>query len=372
MKKRWLNIYFVILITLVIGFTGCLPEETSKKVQGKKVIYSKNIPEKISKNKSGIKIGVIRKIGGDDQTTQFLAGVKKEAEALGFTVDIFSANGDSVNFHNEIDKALYRGYDGVIISHGDDAESVEDVKKLTNKGIKVVTFDSNPEISKIEGVTCTFQDDEALAGLALYYLKKVTGGNANIEYLWVDGFQPMVIRNKVYDKFKIDNPGIKEVHRFGVSTADAIVQTQIAVDKALIKYPKGKLDVIFATWDSFAKAATSSVKDAGRNDVKIVSIDVSDADLKLMQEIGSPWVATAAVSSNVVAAVDVRILAKKIAEEQTPDTYKFSGNLITQSQLKDYGKTVTMKNLSEIIPGWGRSDAFDNQWIKELRELFKK
>jgi simple sugar transport system substrate-binding protein len=57
----------------------------------------------------------------------------------------------------------------------------------------------------------TSQDDEALAQLALDQLVKETKGEGNIVYLWVDGFPPMVRRNKVYKDVLSKNPGKNNV-----------------------------------------------------------------------------------------------------------------------------------------------------------------
>lgn len=372
MKKRFLTYTLTGVICLSAVLTGCSGKSATADTAAKKVEYSKNIPEKIAKDADGVKILVVRKIGGDDNTAQYLAGVKKEGEALGFKVDTFSANGDSAKFHDTINQALDKGYDGVIISHGDDAATVDDVKKLTDKGIPVVTFDSDTDIAKIKGVTLTSQDDESLAKLALDELKRVTSGQAKTAYLWVDGFPPMVSRNKVYQQFLKDNPGVKEIDRFGVAAADTSVQTQNAVSAMLTKYPKGQLDAVFATWDAFAIGATRAIEEAGRTDIKLVGIDVSNADLQEIQKDGSPWLATAACDPKLIGAIDLRILAKKIAGEETPDTYQFKANLITQEQLKKAGKAVNMDNLSEIVPGWGKSNDFETSWITELRNQFKK
>jgi simple sugar transport system substrate-binding protein len=373
MKKRFLAITLAATMVLGLGLTGCSSKSDSKTSSNKKVEYSANIPEKIAKDADGVKIMVIRKIGGDDHTAQFLAGAKKEGEAMGFTVDTFSANGDTAKFHDAISQAMDKGYDGVIISHGDDEATVNDVKKLVDKGIKVVTFDSNGGIATATtGVTMTAQDDAALAKLALDELNKVAGGKGNLAYLWVDGFPPMVARNKIYTEFLKTNTGYKEVDRFGVAAADTSVQTQNAVSAMLNKYPEGKLNTIFAAWDAFAVGAARAVKEAGRTDVKIVGIDVSNADLQLMQEENSPWVATAAVDPKLIGAVNLRLVAKKIAGEETPATHNLEASLITQEDLKKAGKAVNMETLSEVVPGWGQSDVFQEAWMTELKELFKK
>lgn len=324
------------------------------------------IPETIA-NDDDIKIMVIRKIGGDDHTAQFLAGVTQEGESLGITVDTYSANGDSAKFHDAINQAAEKDYDGFIISHGDDEATLEDIKKITDKGIPVVTFDSNPEAAKIDGVTLTSQDDESLALLSLKNLIQDHDGEANIIYLWVDGFPPMVNRNRVYEVLLEKYPGINEVERFGIAASDTSVQTQNAVAAMLAKHPEGTIDAIYASWDAFAIGAQRAVKEAGRDEIEIYGIDVSNADLQAMQEENSTWVSTAAVDPKLIGAVDTRILLKKIAGESTPKYYDLEAALITQDKLEDSGETITMETLSEVIPGWGETTAFEEPWMTTLK-----
>jgi len=325
-----------------------------------------NVPAALAE-RGEVKIKVIRKIGGDDHTAQFLAGAKQEGEALGFKVDTFAANGDSVKFLEALEQAATEDVDGVIVSHGDDPATVEAVKKLRDKGIEVVTFDSIGDLASLDGVTLTAQDDQALARFALDRLVQDTGGNANIIYLWVDGFPPMIRRNIVYQEVLNANPGIKELERFGVANENTSVETQNAVAAMLTKYPKGEIDAIFATWDAFAIGAARALVEAGRTEIKIYGIDVSNADLQIMQEEGSPWVATAAVDPKMIGAVNVRLLAKKLAGEETPGEYNLEAALIDQETLNKASGEVNMTTLAEIIPGWGQTDAFEEDWMKDLK-----
>lgn len=366
MKRKGLRNVLLSAVAAALLLTGCGGGETktaSGPVEG--------VPERFAKGEE-VKIKVIRKIGGDDHTAQYLAGAKSEGEALGFKVDVFTANGDTAKFHDAINQALQQDYDGFLISHGDDAATIADVKKLVEKGKNVVTFDSNPDIAQVEGVTLTSQDDEALAKLALDQLVKEQNGEANIVYLWVDGFPPMVRRNKVFEETLKANPGIKEVERFGVAAADTSVQTQNAVAAMLNKHPKGEIDAIFATWDAFAIGAARAIKEAGRDEINIYGIDVSNADLQEIQGEGSSWKYTAAVDPKLIGAVNMRILAKKLAGEDTPQTYDLEAALISQEKLKESKEKVNMVNLAGIIPGWGQSDAFEEDWMKKLKEHYKK
>lgn len=370
-KKNFLKRAAFSAVAMTLLLTGCSSGSSSKPAEKNEKVSFENVPEQFSEG-NNMKIKVVRKIGGDDHTAQFLAGAKSEGEDMGFKVDVFTANGDTAKFHDAIAQGLQEDYDGFIISHGDDAATVEDVKKLTEAGKSVVTFDSNGDLMDVDGVTLTSQDDEALAKMALEKLVSDTKGEGNIVYLWVDGFAPMVRRNNVYKDVLENNPGLKEIERFGVAAADTSVQTQNAVAAMLNKHKKGEIDAIFATWDAFAIGAARAIKEAGRDEIKIYGIDVSNADLQLMQEENSPWKYTAAVDPKLIGEINMRILAKKLAGEETPQTYDLEASVIDQETLQSSGGPVNMQSLADIIDGWGQSEEFNEDWMKTLKDHYKQ
>ncbi|SDO16491.1 sugar ABC transporter substrate-binding protein [Alkalicoccus daliensis] len=324
------------------------------------------VPERFSGDEE-VDIRVIRKIGGDDHTAQFLAGASEEGNSLGFNVDLFTADGNSAQFHDAISQAIQEEVDGLVISHGDDEATYEAVEEAREAGIEVVTFDSIPELTEIDNVTVTSQDDEALATLVLDQLVEDYDEEANIVYLWVDGFPPMVRRNNVYLDYLEEYDGLEELERFGVAAEDTTVQTQNAVASMLNANEEGEIDAIFATWDAFAIGAARAINEAGRDEIDIYGIDVSNADLEIMQEEGSPWLYTAAVDPKVIGAVNMRILAKKLAGEDTPDTYDLEADLISQEDLQSSDEAVNMQSLNQIIPGWGETDEFLEDWMEVLK-----
>lgn len=371
MKNNFLKSTVIIALSLGMLLTGCSSDKSNMNSKGNEKGSLENVPERF-KNGEEVKVKVIRKIGGDDHTTQFLAGAKEEGESMGIKVDVFSANGDNEKFHEAISKSIDEDYDGVIISHGEDPETVNEVKKLVENGISVVTFDSHAEIANINGVTVTSQDDEALATLATEQLIEDHNGKANIIYLWVDGFPPMVRRNAIYEDRLAKNPGIKEVGRFGIAAADTSEQTEKAVADMLKKYPKGEIDAIFATWDAFAIGAVNALKEAGRDEIKLYGIDVSNSDLELMQEKGNPWKYTAAVDPKLIGAINMRLMAKKIAGEETPNKYDLEAYLISQEEIQVSKKPVNMVSLAEVLPGWGLSSELEEDWMRSLKEYHRK
>src|SRR5690606_36360078 len=133
------------------------------------------------------------------------------------------------------------------------------------------------------------------------------------------------------------------------------VQCDVAtkMNAILAKYPEGTVDAVWGSWDEMAKGAYKAMKDNKRDDIKMVSIDVSNQDINLMREEGSNWIATAAVDPFLIGQMNMRLLAKKLAGDETPESYNLEARLIKQSDLKE---DTTMFKLDQIIEGWGVSD----------------
>lgn len=329
------------------------------------------IPDKITRHNGPIKIAVIRNLGSDDHTNQFLAGAKEEGESFGFKVDTFITNGDDAKFQDYANLILSQNYDGVILSHGNAPYSIDLVKKFVAKGMSVVCFDTVFD-GTVPGVTKTSQKDESLAQMSIGQMIKDFGGKASIFKLWVAGFAPMERRQVIYKDLLAKNPGINELELIGAVSSDVPGDTANKVGAALAKYPKGKIQAIWASWDAFAEGADKALKENGRTEIKLYGIDVSNQDLQLMQEPNSPWVCTAAVDPKLIGRVDMRLIAKKVAGESTPDIYELPAALIKQSDLKKSATPVTMVTLANIIPGWGMSKDFDEPWMAALRAKYGK
>ncbi|MFP3441102.1 sugar ABC transporter substrate-binding protein, partial [Pantoea sp. SIMBA_133] len=107
--------------------------------------------------------------------------------------------------------------------------------------------------------------------------------------------------------------------------------------------------------DEFAKGATRAIEQAGRDEIKVYGIDMSDEDLQLMQKDNSPWLSSAATDPAEVGRVQVRFAYQKIAGEDTPDIFSLDPHLVKQSDLPE--ETISMDKLGEYVEGWGSSDA---------------
>lgn len=231
----------------------------------------------------------------------------------------------------------------------------------------MVAFDND---LNLPGVTVIDQDDYSLAWNSLRTLAQDLNGKGNIVYIWVAGYTPMERRNVIYEAFKQRYPNIQEIARFGTASANTALDTQAQMEAILQQYPnKGDIDAVFATWDEFAKGAVKAIQQAGRDEIKVYGIDLSDEDLQLIQQPNSPWVATTATDPSEIGRIQVRFAYQKLAGEETPDIFSVTPYLVHRNQLPE--QTVTMNDLHQYIPGWGQAEVAVSPWMKALEERVK-
>ncbi|MBD9646588.1 sugar ABC transporter substrate-binding protein [Pantoea sp. PNT02] len=329
------------------------------------------VPEVIANHEGPLRIAIIRNLGSDDNTTQFVAGAIQQGRQLGFKVSTFLSNGDDARFQDFVNQAISQKYDGIILSHGKDPYSTALVQRIAAAGIKLSVFDT-PVNTPVEGVTVTAQNDASLAQESLGSLIKDFNGKANIVKLWVAGFPAMDRRQVVYEKLLKENPGIHQLESIGAVSSDVQGDTANKIGAILAKYPKGKIDAIWGSWDAFSQGAYKALQENGRTEIKLYSIDVSNQDLQLMHEKNSPWVQTVAVDPKTIGAVNMRLVANKIAGETTPATYEFKASSISQQQLNSQQGAVNVASLNKIIPGWGENNDFITPWFATLEAKYGK
>ncbi|WP_270180285.1 sugar ABC transporter substrate-binding protein [Alkalihalobacillus sp. CinArs1] len=354
----------VILLAFVLVLTACSgqgEQASTESVEG--------VPEEVQ---GGKKIAVIRNLPSDDHTKQFLDGARKEGEAFGFKVDTFISDNDDAKFQELVAQAIQKQYDGLIISHGKKDYSYKMIKPAIDKGIKVVAFDTIAEQDgeTLEGITSTFQDDYKLAELSLDEVVSASSQPVKVIKLWFGpGVPPLDRRQEIYQKYE-DEGKIKTLEVIGPTNFQD-VQGDIAskVSSVLAKYPDGTVDAVWGSWDEMAKGAYKAMKDNKRTDIKLFSIDISNQDINFMREEGSNWMSTAAVDPGLIGKMNMRLMAKKLAGEETPETYDLEAMLIKQSDLKE---DTNMTNLGEVVEGWGESDEFNEEWMKKLRDVHGK
>ncbi|MGV9384218.1 substrate-binding domain-containing protein [Nonomuraea sp. NPDC003707] len=293
----------------------------------------------------GVKISLVRQLSSGDYFQQWLAGAQAEAKALNVDLQVSSGDGNNDKQALNLEQAVANKPDAIIVDHGF-AQTVQPaIKKAVEAKIPLVAFDVDPGTPEAVALT---QDDQRIAEQSLGALKADTAGAGEVLYVYVAGFAPLDRRNEVWTRFKKDNPGIKQVAQIGVvnsSTASAVADQAKA---ALQTHPGVK--AVFAPYDEFAKGAALAVKELGLGDkVKIYGADVSTADIGVITEPGSPWVATSATDPSNVGRVAVRAAALLVAGEKVGPELTVPPALISQKGLRDAG-IANIEQLTRAFP----------------------
>ncbi|MFF0580126.1 substrate-binding domain-containing protein [Streptosporangium saharense] len=305
----------------------------------------------------GVTVALVRQLSSGDYFEQWLAGAQAEAKALNVKLELSSGDGNNDKQALNLEQAVQRRADAIIVDHGF-ADTVQPaIRKAVAAGIPLVAFDVDPGTPEAVQLT---QDDHEIASQGLGQLKADLGAGGEVVYVYVAGFAPLDRRNETWTRFKKDNPAIKQVAQIGVvnsSTASAVADQA----KAALQANPG-VKAIFAPYNEFAKGAALAVKELGLQDkVRIYGADVSTADIGVMTEPRSPWVATSATDPSNVGRVAVRAAALLVAGEKVERTLTVPPALITQKQLRDGGITG-IEQLVQAVPGLNTPEIAKVPW----------
>jgi simple sugar transport system substrate-binding protein len=371
-RAKWLGLFLAVILAL----TACSNEQnqvnqstnndSANNSTEKTSTISNNteIPEKLKKP---LKIAAISQLSIGTFSSQYIAGVQAQVKQFGGEVQVYNSDNDLAKMASYIDTAVSQKVDGILLDHGRADALLPSVKKAIEAGIPVIAFDND---LRIPGVTVIDQDDFSLAWNSLRTLAQDLNGKGNIVYVWVGGFAPMENRNVIYNAFKQRYPDIKEIAKFGNATNNTALDTQTQMEAILQKYPKGQIDAVFAPWDEFAKGVTRAIQQAGRNEIKVYGIDLSDEDLQMIQQKNSPWVATTATDPTEMGKIQVRFLYQKIAGETVPQVYSVEPHLVEKKNLPS--QSITMNQLGKYIQSWGATQTATSPWMEKLAKENKK
>ncbi|RUS48167.1 sugar ABC transporter substrate-binding protein [Cohnella sp. AR92] len=310
----------------------------------------------------GKKIALVMQFNTGTFSAQYIDGVKKQVEKYGGKVTVFASENDLSKMSSNLDAAINQKFDGILIDHGNAAALTAGVNRAKQAGIPVVAFDA---ALGIDGVTDLSQNDQKMAEQTLEQLAKDAGGKGNIVKVWVAGFAPMERRQESYAAFQAKYPDIKEITSFG-DASNPQLDAQTKMEAILKQYPeKGSITAVWAAWDEFAKGAANAIKQAGRDEIKVYGIDMSDEDLTMIQDATSPWIASAAVDPTTIGTVHVRYLYQALHGDAVEPAVQIDSVYVSRDALPT-DKKVTTADLSQYVPGWGESDQGNTDYLKAL------
>ncbi|WP_036650257.1 sugar ABC transporter substrate-binding protein [Paenibacillus pini] len=307
---------------------------------------------------AGKRVALIMEFNTGTFSQQYTQGVTEEVEKFGGTLTKFVADNDKAKMASLLDSAITQKFDLILTDHGD-ALLEPGINKAIAQNIPVVVFDADVNVA---GATVLSQDDQKMAELTLEQMKKDMGAKGNIVKVWVAGFAPMERRQISYQKFLKDNPDIKEVAAFGTAQNPAL-STQTQMEAILKQYPKGQISAVWTAWDEFAKGAARAIQQAGRTEIKVYGIDMSDEDLQMIQDPANPWVASAAVDPKDIGRVQVRYGYQKLHGDKPDDHVVLNPVYVSRDELPK--EQISTDQLSQYVKGWGESEQGLQDWMKD-------
>ena len=315
------------------------------------------------------KIAVIRLLPNSDHTNQFFAGCVAEGNALGYQVDTFTADNDDVKMQDLMEQALQKDYDIWVISHANEGYQYDMISRAVEKGIKVACFDCGGE--HVEGVTYTSQDDTALAKISLDALieaAKANGAEEPVKFAEINrlGFiVPFDSRHSVIEQY-VSEGKLEVVDLVSPGSTDAYTDIYTALSTDLAKMGEGEIHGVWAASSGYLDGAVAAIEDAGRSDIVITAIDISNTEIDRLRNVEA-YKCCAAVDPYVIGLVDVRLAVLKTLGVDTPETYALDAVGVTGDQLE---ADDDMTTLNDNFKDFGDTDAFKTEEIEALRAKF--
>lgn len=323
---------------------------------------------------AGKKFAYILNVVSSDIFQMAANAAKETAEALGATVDVYLTDTDNTKFQDTVSACSNQGYDGMFLSHGNQESALKLVKDLRSKGIEVVCFDtqfvddSGANVNgSLEGVTQMFQNDQDMAKMLLDYLlglypEKVAAGEPiKLLKIWRGpGIAPFDRRQEGYKEY--EEKGLIETVEVIAPSDPKNGESSMSdvMSATLPKYAVGSIDGLWCCYDAYARGAYVAMKEAGRTDIPMVSVDISNQDINFMIDGSNVWQACATVDFTTIGQQGIRILAMKLMGDETEAVYNLTPSLVSYDQL-NADSNVT--NLGEVVENYGINNDHIPDWM---------
>lgn len=297
----------------------------------------------------------------------------KLCNALGVQFDFFFCDGDFNKWQDTIRTCASAGYDGLLVSHGNQDGSYVFLKEITEQypDMKIVTFDTqfyaDGEYKKLEGITQMFQQDASLVTVLLDQQiaeKKARGeeGPARLIKVWRGPNY-----NSPFDRREV---GWKEYEDAGkIVTVGEIQPLQDSADSAntvtaayLQSINREDVDGMVVYYDLYAQGAYNAILENdnfnGKNGAALSmgSVDIDPVDVTNMQTNPDIWSAAGTTDWTMNGEIGMRILMLEIAGEYDKiydpasgqsgvDVVEVPGTAIPATSLK---ADSTVENLGDV------------------------
>ena len=376
MKRRVLSM--ILAASMVLALAACgggngnqnnqTPGSTSGSSSGSQQQTSNNGGDSTASPVAGKKVAYIMIMPSATIFQMWANSCQDLAKALGATCDVFFCDGDFNKWQDTINTCAAGGYDGLLVSHGNQDGSYTFLKQVTEQypDLKITCFDTqfyaDGQYQKIEGVTQMFQQDASLVTVLLDDMIKNFGEGVRLIKVWRGPNY-----NSPFDRREV---GWQEYQNAGkIVTVGEVQPLQDTVDSAntvfaayLQSIKREDVDGVVVYYDCYGQGVYNAiVENANFNGTNgdplpMGSVDIDPVDVTNMLTRPDIWTAAGTTDWTLNGEIGMRILMLEIAGEYDKiydpasgktgvDVVEVPGSAILASALKP---TSTVENLGEI------------------------
>ena len=344
--------------TAIIALTGCAQSSGDAAEGSTKTTTAATAPLPSPFDGEPVSVALVRQSGAGDYFEAWGAGAKSQAAAANIDLTITDARNDNAKHASDLEQAIASEPDAIIVDHGQTDTLQPLITKAVEAGIPVVVYDL--ALTDATGVITTSQSDESMASGVLDQLIADVGDGAKVGYVSATGFAALDRRAVVWDSFVADHD-LDVVFSTGKVSESTASDNIPLVDAALKQNPD--VEAIFAPYDEITKGAVQAViQNNLQSKVKVYGIDISNADLEVINATDSPWVATSATDPAAVGAAVVRSLALHLAGQLDQDDVQFPAIVITQDFLAE-NEVDNVDSLREAEPSLTLDTTVVADWL---------
>jgi len=347
-----------IAATAIIALSGCAqsnggtaaPEETTAPVA------AADLPAPFDGD--AVQVALVRQSGAGDYFESWGAGAESQAAAANIELTVTDARNDNAKHASDLEQAIASNPDAIIVDHGQTDTLQPLITEAVEAGIPVVVYDL--ALTDSTGVITTSQSDESMASGVLDALVDEVGDGAKVGYVSATGYAALDRRAVVWNEYVAEHD-LDVVFSTGKVTDSTASDNIPLVDAALKQNPD--VEAIFAPYDEITKGVVQAViQNSLQSKVKVYGIDISNADLEVINSADSPWVATSATDPAAVGAAVVRTLALQLAGELEETEVEFPAITITQAFLAD-NEVTNVVELREAEPSLTLDTTVVADWL---------
>jgi ribose transport system substrate-binding protein len=259
--------------------------------------------------------------------------VESRAAEDGVTVDVIPlpTNAGVSDQVAQMEDAVTKGYDGIILGTIDAAGIVPGIEKANEAGIPVLSVDTAPAGGDLISLVQT--DNVAAVRLAGEFIADQLGGKGKVLNLQGDlANQTGQARNEGLHAVLDEYPDMTVIDQ----SAHWQQQEGLSITENILTSDPD-LNAIFAANDPPALGALQALKAAGRNDVTIVGFDAIPDAVEAVKN--GEIKATVAQFPRVMGIVGVDLMVRHLNGEDVPEKVDSGAMLVTQENAEEFQKS---------------------------------